>query len=636
MAKTKEFQTESKKLLDLMVNAIYTHKEIFLRELISNASDAIDKRHHLSLTDDKVDGADEYEIFIARDEENRSLTIKDNGIGMTEEELVSELGTIAESGSKTFFEKLEKKDLDIIGQFGVGFYSAFMVAEEVVVRTRSAYSGKAYEWKSDGKATYTIAETEKEDIGTDITVYLRKDDEENEENYSEYLQEGTIRSLVKKYSDYIRHPIRMEVEKEAEKKDDEEEPKTYTETETLNSMIPIWKRPKSEIDKEELSDFYKREFHDFEDPMHTVHTSVEGLLTYTALLFIPKKPPFDFYSEKYEKGLKLYSKGVMIEEKNETLVPDHFRFVKGLVDSADLSLNISREMLQHDRQLKRIASHIEKKIKSELEKMQKNDRDKYVEFYEAYGSILKYGIYDKFGAEKDKLKDLVMFKTTKSDDYISLAEYLERKPDAQKAIYYATGKDKESILSQPQMDALKEKGYEALLFTEEIDEFMVQVLNEYEGVPFKSLKQAESDLVDDDKKKDIEKKEKDHGKLLKAIKKALSDKVEDVRLSGRLQEAPVCLVAGEGLSLEMERILEKLPDKPEGVKAKRILELNPDHELFQALQKVHAQDKKRVADYASLLYNQALLMEGYSIEDPKAFSDLMVRLMVEASKDEAG
>jgi len=635
MAKTKQFKTQSKKLLDLMVNAIYTHKEIFLRELISNASDAIDKRHHLSLTDEKVPGVEDYEIFIERDKNNRSLTVKDNGIGMTEKELVSELGTIAESGSKTFFEKLEKKDLDIIGQFGVGFYSAFMVAQEVVVRTRSPYDEKAYEWKSAGKATYTIAETEKEDIGTEITLHLREDDEENEENYSEYLEENTIRSLIKKYSDYIRHPIRMEVEKEKQE-DDKEEPTTYTETETLNSMIPIWKRQKSEIEKKELDDFYKREFNDFEDPLHTVHTSVEGLLTYTALLFIPKKPPFDFYSEKYEKGLKLYSKGVMIEEKNETLVPDHFRFVKGLVDSADLSLNISREMLQHDRQLKRIASHIEKKIKSELEKLQKNDREKYVEFFEAYGSILKYGIYDKFGAEKDKLKDLVMFKTTKSDDYITLAEYIERKPDEQKAIYYATGKDKASILAQPQMDALKKKGYEALLFTEEIDEFMVQVLAEYDSVPFKSLKQAESDLVDEDRKKDIEQKEKDHGKLLKALKKALSDKVDDVRLSGRLQEAPVCLVTGEGLSLEMERILEKLPDKPEGVKAQRILELNPDHELFAALQKVHAKDKKRVNDYASLLYNQALLIEGRSIEDPKTFSDLMVRLMVEASKDEAG
>jgi len=633
MAKTKQFQTESKKLLDLMVNAIYTHKEIFLRELISNASDAIDKRHHLSLTDETVPAADEHEIFIEPDKEGRTLTVRDNGIGMTEDELVSEIGTIAESGSKAFMEKLEKKDLDIIGQFGVGFYSAFMVAREVIVRTRSPYADTGYEWRSTGESTYTIETIDKDDIGTSVIIVLREDDEEHEAYYSEYLEENTIERIVKKYSDYIRYPIRMEKTKTKEKEDEEVEAETYKEVETLNSMVPIWQKPKSELDDEALNEFYKRQFNEFEDPLKVIHTSVEGLITYTALVFIPKKPPYDFFTEKYEKGLQLYSKGVFIEDKNKALVPEHFRFVKGLVDSSDLSLNISREMLQHNRQLRKIAQHLEKKIKSELEKMLKNDREKYIEFYEAYGTILKYGIYDQFGANKDKLKDLIMFKTSKSDEYVTLSEYIERMPGPQEAIYYASGKNKDQIMNLPQMDAVKEKDYEVLFFTEDVDEFMVQFLTEYEDVPFKSIQQGENDLLDEDKKEEIEEQQKEHSKLIKSLKKALKDKVKDVRLSGRLKDSPVCLVSGEGLSLEMEKVLKQMPQsQAQELQAEKILEINPDHELFQALKSVHEKDKRKVEDYANLLYHQALLIEGYPIENPKEVSDLMAQLMVEATK----
>ena len=636
MAKTKEFQTESKKLLDLMVNSIYTHKDIFLRELISNASDAIDKRHHYSLTDDNVPAAEEYEIFISTDKDNRTITIRDNGIGLNEEGLVQELGTIAESGSKAFLEKLEKKDLDIIGQFGVGFYSAFMVAKEVVFRTRSPFAKTGYEWRSAGESTYSIEKIDREEIGSEIVLYLREDDEENEERYSEYLEEHTIRNLVKKYSDYIRYPIRMEVEKTRKKDedDDDSETETYHEIETLNSMIPIWKKPKSEIEDEELNEFYKRQYNDFEDPLKVIHTNVEGRITYTALLFIPKKPPYDFYTDKFEKGLQLYSKGVFIEDKNKELVPEHFRFLRGLVDSADLSLNISREMLQHNRQLKKIASHLEKKVKNELEKMLENDRETYTEFYEAYGTNLKYGIYDQFGAHKEKLQDLIMFKTSKSDEYITLKEYVDRMGDDQKTIYYATGKNKHQIMNRPQMDTLKEKDYEVLFFTDDVDEFMVQILNEYQEIPFKSIQQGESDLLDDEQKDALKDKEKENEKLLKSLKKTLKDKVKDVRLSGRLKESPVCLVSGEGLSLEMEKVLKQMPNQS-GMQAEKILEINPDHELFQALKSVHEADKKRAKDYAHLLYNQALLIEGYPIENPKEVSDLMVKLMVEATKTQS-
>jgi molecular chaperone HtpG len=623
MSKTKKFKTESQKLLHLMTHSIYTQKEIFLRELISNASDAIDKRHYMSLTDQKVE-SDTYEIWLEPNKEKRTLTIRDNGIGFNEEELIENLGTIAQSGSKQFLEKLEKEDVDIIGQFGVGFYSAFMVSDKVEVFTKSPFSEKGYKWSSNGESSYTIDEIDQKEIGTKIVLYLHEDDKENEEDFSTYLETYTLKTLVKKYSDYVRYPINIMVNHGDDKKE-------KFEKETLNQMIPIWKRQKSEITDEEMGDFYKHQFNDYEEPLKVIHTKVEGMLTYTALLFIPSKPAYDFYSEKYEKGLQLYSKGVFIQDKNKDLIPDHFKFVKGLVDSSDLSLNISRELLQQNRQVKNIASHLEKKIKSELELMLKNERESYIKFYETYKNTLKYGMYDQFGMHKDILKDLIMFKTSQSDEYTTFKEYLERKPESQKAIYYATGKSKQSILNLPQMDVMKENGSEVLLFTDEIDEFMIQVLNNYDEVPFKSVQQGEADFVDDSKKEDLKTKEKENKDILKAIKKSLKDKVKDVKLTARLKDSPVCLVSGEGLSLEMEKILKSMPNQNE-IKAERILEINPDHDLFKAVNSVYEKDNAKIDEYASLLYHQALLMEGLPIEDPTEFSNNLVKLMIDSSK----
>lgn len=621
MSKTKKFKTQSQKLLHLMTHSIYTQKEIFLRELISNASDAIDKRHFMSLTDTTIPTT-EYEIWIEPNKEERTLTIRDNGIGFTEDELVENLGTIAQSGSKAFQEKLDKEDVNIIGQFGVGFYSAFMVAKKVEVKTKSPFADTGYSWSSTGESSYKIDTVKKEDIGTEITLYLSDDNKDNEEDYSTFLEEYTIRNLVKKYSDYVRYPIKMTVTIKDDKKEKEE-------VQTLNQMTPIWKRSKASVKEEEMNEFYKHQFSDYEDPLLTIHTSVEGLLTYTALLFIPKKVPFDFYSEKYEKGLQLYSKSVFIQDRNKDLLPDYFKFVKGLVDSADISLNISRELLQQNQQVKRIAANIEKKIKSELEKMLANDRGKYVQFYDAYRLTLKYGIYDMYGVNKEKLQDLIMFKTSTSDQYTTLKEYLERKPEAQKAIYYATGKNKTSIMNLPQMDMVKEKGYEVLLLTDDIDEFMIQVLGTYQEVPFKSIQQGEADFIDEDKKEDLKAQEKENKDVLKAMKKALKDKVKDVKLSARLSDSPVCLVSGEGLSLEMEKVLKQMPNAQE-VKAERILEVNPNHPLFQAINKRFDKDPKSIDRYASILYHQALLAEGLPIEDPTEFSKYLVELMIDA------
>jgi molecular chaperone HtpG len=624
MAKTQSFKTESQKLLHLMTHSIYTQKEIFLRELISNASDAIDKRHYLSLTDQRVP-QDTYEIWLIPDEKARTLKIKDNGIGFTEEELIENLGTIAQSGSKAFMEKVEAKDLSIISQFGVGFYSAFMVAKEVVVETRSPFSETGYRWSSTGEDSYTVEEIKRDAIGTEITLYLRDDehDEEADEDFSQYVKDYQLKTLVRKYSDYVRYPIKMSVMVKEDKKEKLEE-------QTLNQMIPIWKRSKADVKEEEMNDFYKHHFNDYENPLKVIHTDVEGMLTYTALLFIPKKPAYDFYSEHYEKGLQLYSKGVFIQGKNKDLIPDYFKFVKGLVDSADISLNISRELLQQDKQVKKIASHLEKKIKNELENMLSHDRDNYIVFYDNYKNTFKYGIYDQFGLNKEKLQDLIMFKTSKSDDYITLKEYIDRKPEDQKSIYYASGKSKTSILSLPQMDVMKEKEVEVLLLTDEIDEFMIQMMQSYQDVPFKSVQQGEADFVDETKKEDLKKKEKENKHIIKAIKEALKDKVKDVKLSARLKSSAVCLVSGEGLSLEMEKILKTMPQQTD-VQAERILEINPDHELFTALTKIYEKDEKKIDDYASILYYQALLIEGLPIENPVEFSDKLVKLMIESS-----
>jgi molecular chaperone HtpG len=625
MAKTKQFKTESKKLLDLMINSIYTHKEIFLRELISNASDAIDKRHYEALTN--AEFATDYQIELAFDKEKRTITLTDNGIGLTEEELVNNLGTIARSGSKEFKEGIENADIDIIGQFGVGFYSAFMVADEVTVETKSIHSDQAYIWKSKGHSSYTISETDKEDFGTTITLYLRENNEETEENYDEFLSEYKLKNLVKKYSDYVRYPIKMEVTKTNYPEDEKEEPSTYTEVETLNSMIPLWKRNKKDITEEEYNEFYKHQFNDYENPLKVIHTKVEGVTEYTSLLFIPKKAPFDLYSEKYEKGLQLYSKGVFIMDKNKDLIPDYFRFVKGLVDSSDLSLNISREMLQQDKLLKKIASNIETKIKSELEKMLKNDRESYNEFYKTYGVNLKYGIYEGFGMNKEKLQDLIMFKTTKNDEYITLKEYIEGMKEDQEFIYYASGKTKEAILSMPQMDLVKQKDYEVLLFTDDIDEFMVNILMNYDEKEFKSINQGDLGLINEEDGKALEELSKEKEDILNTLKEAIKEQVSDVVLSKRLTDSPVCLVSGEGISMEMEKVLKNLPNNNE-VSAKKILEINPNHDLFKTLESLH-NNKEDITKYAKLLYNQALLIEGLPLTNPVEFSNLMVELMIQ-------
>ncbi len=624
MAKTKKFKTESQQLLHLMTHSIYTQKEIFLRELIANASDAIDKRHYLSLTHTEIPST-EYEIWIEPNKEERTLVIKDNGIGFTEEELVNNLGTIAQSGSKAFREKLEQNDLDMIGQFGVGFYSAFMVASKVEVRTKSPFAETGYIWSSDGQSSYKIDEADFNEIGTEIKLFLNDDDLENDENYSEFLESYKIEDLVKKYSDYVRYPIKMMMTKK-------EEDKEFIEEETMNQMTPIWKRSKNEVTEEELNDFYKHQYSDYENPLKVIHTKVEGMLMYTALLFIPKRPPFDLYSEKYEKGLQLYSKGVFIQDKNKDLIPDYFKFVRGLVDSADLNLNISRELLQHDRQLKKIASHVEKKIKSELENMLKNERETYVEFYESYKNILKFGIYDQFGANKEKLVDLVMFKTSQSDDYVTFKEYFDRKPESQKAIYYAKGKSKESIMNLPQMDVMKDKGIEVLLFTDDIDEFMIQMINSYEEIPFKSVQQGEADFIDDEQKEDLKQKEEEHKDILNALTKALEGKVKEVKLSVRLKDSPVCLVSGEGLSMEMENILKQMPNNNDMMKAEKILEINAEHPLFKAVQKVYEKDETKIGGYASLLYHQAMLIEGLPIENPQEFNKNLVELMIDSAE----
>lgn len=629
MAKTKQFKTESKKLLDLMINSIYTHKEIFLRELISNASDAIDKRHYIALTD--ADKADEYEIILDFDKDKRIITIADNGVGMTEDEMVANLGTIARSGSKEFQEGLNQSDIEIIGQFGVGFYSAFMVSDKVTVESKSIHSDQGYKWTSSGSASYTIAEVDKEDFGTTITLHLRDNDEEKEEHFDEFLSEYKLKSLIKKYSDYIRYPIKMEVTKTDYPEDKKQDPITYKEVETLNSMIPLWKRGKSEITEEEYNEFYKHQFSDYEEPMHVIHTKVEGVTEYTSLLFIPKHAPFDLYSEKFEKGLQLYSKGVFIMDKNKDLLPDYFRFVKGLVDSSDLSLNISREMLQHDRLLKKIAANVETKITKELEKLLQNDRDKYNDFFKLYGINLKYGIYEGFGVNKEKLQDLILFKTSNSEDYKSLREYVNDMKDGQKHIYFATGKTKESILSLPQMDLVKDKEYEVLLFTDDIDEFMAQIMAKYDEYDFKSINQGDLDLIDKKEKKKIEKLTKDKQGLLDALKEGLGDYVQDVQFSQRLTDSPVCLVSGEGLSMEMEKVLNQLPNQT-GAKATKILEINPNHELFQTLESIYESNADNLGKYAKILYNQALLIEGLPLENPVEFSNLMVELMIESKK----
>jgi len=631
MAEVKQFKTESKRLLDLMINSIYTNKEIFLRELISNASDAIDKYHYLSLTDTVLPKVNDYEIFIDYNKDNKTLTITDNGIGMTYDELNDSLGTIAKSGSLEFMSKLKDKDanIDIIGQFGVGFYSAFMVAHLVEVRTRSLYDTKGYLFKSEGTETYEISEIDKENTGTEITLYLRDNNDDYE--YDKFLDQWTLKNLIKKYSDYIRYPIKMRVTKSVKKEGTEDEYEDVEEIETINSMIPIWKKNKNELKEEELNEFYKQKYYDYEDPLFNLLINVEGNLEYTALIFIPKKPPYNLYSEKYEKGLQLYTKGVFIMDKCKELVPDYLRFIKGLVDSSDLNLNISREMLQKSKQLQDIAKNVEKKILSKLENLLKNEREKYLEFFKAFGVNLKFGIYEDFGLKKDMLQDLILYNTVNTDHMITLKEYVEAMKPDQKYIYYASGKTKESVLAMPQMDLVKKQGYDVLVLSDDVDEFVMNIMREYDKKEFKSINQGELDLLSEDEKKKIKDLNEQKKPMLEKLKEILKDEVSDVVLSQRLTDSAVCLVSSDGVSFEMEKVIANMPNE-EKPKATKILEVNPNHELFKALENVYLNNPLELEDYADLLYSQALLMEGFSLKDPVTFSNKMCKLMIKASK----
>ncbi len=622
----KEFKSESKRLLELMINSIYTHKEIFLRELISNASDAIDKLYYRTLSDENLSfNREDFYIRLTADKEARTLTITDTGIGMTKEELEENLGTIAKSGSLQFKNENEKlEDVDIIGQFGVGFYSAFMIADKVTVKSRALDSDEAYCWEAEGTDGYTVTPCEKESVGTEITLYLKPNTDD--EKYDEFLDEYRIRAIVKKYSDYIRYPIMMLVTKSRPKEDNKDEFEEYKEDETLNSMVPIWKKSKSELTDDDYNTFYKDKFYDFENPLSVIHTSADGITSYTALLFIPAHAPYDYYTKDFEKGLQLYANGVLIMDKCEELLPDCFRFVRGLVDSADLSLNISREILQHDRQLKAIATHLQKKIKSELANMLKNDREKYEAFYKNFARQLKFGIYDNFGRDKDLLQDLLMFYSSGEKKLVTLSEYVSRMKEDQKYIYYACGESIEKIDKLPQTELVAEKGCEILYFTEDVDEFAIQILREFEGKEFKSVSAADLDIESEEEKKETEKKKEENKDLFLFLKDALGDKVKEVRASSRLKSHPVCLASDGALSIEMEKVLNAMPNDQK-VKAERILEININHPIFNKIAALLDTDKDKLKQYAAVLYDSALLIEGLPIEDPVAYTNAVCELM---------
>ena len=632
-----QFKAESQRLLDLMINSIYTHKEIFLREIISNASDAIDKLAYTALTDDKVGiNRDEFAITITRDPENRTLTVSDNGIGMSKEEMIENLGTIAKSGSLGFKQAMEKnEDIDIIGQFGVGFYSAFMVASSITVISKKYGEDKAWKWVSDGADGYTIEEAEKDAPGTDVIMTLKADTED--EKYSEYLEEYEIRSLIRKYSDYIRYPIKMEVTKSRpveEPKDENAEgeenkaPKyeSYTEMETLNSMVPIWQRDKKDVTEEEYETFYRDKFFDYNKPLRTIHYNVEGNVSFKALLYIPGKAPYDFYTKDYKRGLQLYSSGVLIMDNCEDLLPEHFRFVRGVVDSQDLSLNISREMLQHNRQLTIIARNIEKKIKSELKAMLENDREKYEEFYAAFGRQLKYGTVSDYGAHKEATQDLLLFYSHKQGKLVSLKEYVDAMAEGQEKIYYAPGENKERLSKLPQVETLTKKGYDVLLFTEDVDEFVPQTLMTYMEKPFCNVSTEDLGLQTEEEKKQAEEKAEEMKGLLTFVKETLGDQVKEVKLSSELGSHPVCMTPAEGMSFEMEKYMKRA--NPEfAFPVGRVLELNPEHEAVQAMQKAMTEDPEKAKDYAKLLCYQAQLMAELPLDDPYAYTELVCRLM---------
>ncbi len=605
----RKFKSESAKLLDLMINSIYTHKEIFLRELISNASDAIDKLYFISLKDDTVVfDKDNFYIELKADKETRTLTIKDTGIGMNEEELSDNLGVIAKSGTDEF--KKANETEDIIGHFGVGLYSAFMVAKRVTVETRKFGEDTGWLWQSEGVSGYEINPCEKKESGTVITLYL-KDDAEGE-NYSEFLEEYRLRGIVKKYSDYIKYPIKAEVEKSRLKEGSDKDYEVYKETEVLNSMVPLWRKNKSEITEEEYNNFYKEKYRDFENPLKTIHTSTDGIVSYNALMYIPSHLPFDYYTKEYEKGLQLYSNGVLIMDKCADLLPDCYGFVKGLVDSKDLTLNISREVLQHDRQLKIIASHIKKKIKTELTNMLKSKREDYEKFFEAFGRQIKFGVYDNFGAEKDELSGLLIFYSSRRNKLITLDEYVEMMEKDQKNIYYACAESVEKADKLPHCEAIKEKGFEILYLTEDIDEFVIKVLMQYKDKQFMSVSESGEEVKSETSEENKE--------IFSYIKEALEGKVSDVVASDKLKTHPVCISTRGGISLEMEKVLAKMPGD-QNVKAERVLEINTSHSVFERINSLYEKDKDKLKKYASVLYNGALLIEGMEIDDPVAFSN---------------
>ncbi|WP_144940047.1 molecular chaperone HtpG [Paenibacillus sp. 32O-W] len=630
MAK-KQFKAESKRLLEMMINSIYTHREIFLRELISNASDAIDKIYYKALSDEQmVFDKDNYYIKVKPDKANRTLTISDTGIGMTKEELENNLGVIAKSGSLAFKKENEVKDgHEIIGQFGVGFYSAFMVAESVTVISRALGSNEAYKWESKGADGYTVEPCEKETVGTDIILKIKENTEDDQ--YDEYLEEYRLRAIIKKYSDFIRYPIRMDVTGSRLKEGSENEYEEYQEEQTINSMVPIWKKNKSELTPEDYANFYTEKRYGFDKPLKHIHLSVEGTISYNAILFIPENIPYDFYSAEYEKGLELYSSGVLIMNKCPDLLPDYFSFVKGMVDSEDLSLNISREMLQHDRQLKLIAKNIKNKIKNQLQSMLKEEREKYEQFYKQFGRQLKYGVYSEYGSHKEELQDLLMFYSSKEKKLVTLDEYVSAMPEEQKYIYYASGESIERIEKLPQTELVAEKGYEILYFTEDIDEFAVKMLMSYKEKEFRSVSSGDLGIESEDNKEQEDSLDEADKELFEHMEKLLAGKVKKVRVSRRLRSHPVCLSTDGEVTIEMEKILKSMPNNP-NVQAEKILEINKNHEVFQSLKDAFANDKEKLDLYTHLLYNQALLIEGLTVEDPVQFTNDICKIMVSSAK----
>ena len=620
----REFKAESKRLLDIVINSIYTNKEIFLRELISNASDAIDKVYYKTLGDTTLTfNRADYFVKLVPNKENRTLTLVDKGIGMNEDDLNTNLGIIAKSGSLDFKTENDSKDgHDIIGQFGIGFYSAFLVAKKVTVITRAFGSEDAYKWESDGVDGYTVTESTKDSFGTDIILELK--DNSEDENYDAYLDEFTLKNLVKKYSDFIRYPIKLDMTKSRAIEGTENETEEYKEEETLNSMVPIWRKNKNELTDEDYNNFYSEKRFGFDKPLRHMHVSVDGLISYNSILFIPESTPYDYYTKEYKKGLELYSNGVLIMDKCEALLPDYFGFVKGILDSQDLSLNVSREVLQNDRQLKLIAKNIKNKIKNELKSMLKNDRESYDKFFESFGNQLKYGIYENFGENKDELKELVMFYSSKEKKMVSLDEYIERMADDQKYIYYAAGESKERIERMPQTEVVLDKGFEILYFTDDIDEFAIKILMNYKEKDFKSVSSGDLGFeTESNEDKAIKEENKD---LFKSLADALVGKVKNVKASTRLKNSPVCLSTDGELSIEMEKILSAMPDG-QNVKSEKVLEINTNHEIFSSLQSIFEEDKEKFNLYASILYNQALLVEGLTIEDPIEFTNNICKLM---------